>query len=113
MHLHKNLLFFADTRINVMQLDQFDRKEADTPEPLYHFVDENDKILWVVTQKDARKIDLRLGKILRVYVLVSEYEDISAVVQIGEGFVTGTSRGELIHYDSDCNVRWSKHAHDG
>lgn len=45
--------------------------------------------------------------------LCGEEEDISAAAKLGDGFVIGNSKGELYHYDSDCNLRWEKQAHQG
>ena len=56
-------------------------------------------------------INIKSGKLVRVFLLCSDDEEISAAVQLGDGFVVGTSRGELMHYDSDCNVRWQKQGH--
>ena len=45
--------------------------------------------------------------------LCSEDDEISAGVNIGDGFVVGNTRGELQHYNSDCNVRWTRQGHEG
>jgi hypothetical protein len=34
-------------------------------------------------------------------------------VHLGDGFVIGTSKGEIFRYDSDCNVKWERQAHEG
>jgi hypothetical protein len=37
--------------------------------PLYQFYDENEEYLWIITRKDARKTDIKKGKIVKIYTL--------------------------------------------
>lgn len=39
---------------------------------LYQFYDEKEEAAWIITRKDARKIDVKHGKITRIFVLCGD-----------------------------------------
>jgi hypothetical protein len=39
---------------------------------IYHFYDEKEETIWIITRKDARKIDFKSGKIKRIFVLCGD-----------------------------------------
>ena len=54
-----NKLFYSDSRINVMELDHFEVPKNEKIMAIYQFYDEREENIWIITRKDARKIDLR------------------------------------------------------
>ena len=45
--------------------------------------------------------------------MCSEDDEVSAGTNIGDGFIVGSTRGNLQHFNSDCNFKWEKQAHEG
>ena len=54
-----NKLFYSDSRINVMELDHFEVPKNEKIIAIHQFYDEREENIWIITRKDARKIDLR------------------------------------------------------
>ena len=54
-----NKLFYSDSRINVMELDHFEVTKNEKIMAIYQFYDEREENIWIITRKDARKIDFR------------------------------------------------------
>lgn len=57
-------------------------------------------------------MDFKHGKITKIFVLCGDQDEITSAVQVGDGFVIGNSKGQMFHYDSDCNIRWQKCGHE-
>jgi WD40 repeat protein len=106
-------LLYTDSRVNLLQLEHFLPPPPERETALQQHYDPRENALWIFTKKDVRKADLSTGRISSVFVLCAQDDELSAAVQIGDGFVVGNSRGELQQFNSDCNLKWQRQAHEG
>lgn len=101
-----NKLFYADSRINVIQMEhsanpngeyavqQQARSETDEEiYGIYQFFRKEEETLWIITRKEAREINLKDGRQMNIFVLCNSEEEISAAGELFNGFVIGTSKG--------------------
>lgn len=119
---HDNKLVYADSRINVVLMEHSGSSGAESsiyPSKcdeevygIYQFFRKEDETLWVITRKDARKISLKNGRTTERFVLCNSEEEISAAGELYNGFVIGTSKGELSKYGLNGSQKWKISAHD-
>ena len=82
---------YADSRINVVSMEHSGNSRGDSLKNsiesskcdeevygIYQFFRKDDEILWVITRKDARKINLKNGRTIERFVLCNSEEEISA-----------------------------------
>lgn len=58
-------------------------------------------------------MDIKTGRIRNVLVLCNAEEDISAAAEVYNGFLIGTSKGEMCKYTLDGERKWRIQAHEG
>ena len=110
---------YADSRLNMIPMDSKTFPKHAAQEKcqeiygVYQFFRKEEESLWIITRKDAREIRLSDGRTKNILIVCCSEEEVSAAAELFNGFLIGTSKGDLSKYALNGERKWKICAHEG